>query len=154
MEPAARPSDPTSESDVYEIVKLSAAVAATLSLAAGCASETAAETPTPPVVAELQEVAELLRASGSPEHPPAKPADLAKAGEFYNRGYAAVKSGDVVVLWGSRMPGEGEVAEGLAPKIIVAYEKQTPAEGGHALFLDGTIESLTADEFKAAPKAK
>jgi hypothetical protein len=72
----------------------------------------------------------------------------------FPRGYQAVKSGEVVVLWGAKMPGEGEVNAGTAPDAVIAYEKKTASEGGYVLLQNGTVKEMSADQFKAAPKAK
>ena len=38
-------------------------------------------------------------------------------------------------------------------KEIVAHEKNAPAEGGYVLLQDGSVKTMTAAEFAAAPKA-
>lgn len=131
-------------------VRLAAALAACcLVLPAGCtkrppASEAMAS------VTLLQDVNELLRAaSGATGRPVAGVADLKRHADLFNRGYDAVKSGDVVVLWGTKIQGEGEVGKN---EVVIAYEKNTPTSGGHVLLSAGTIKHMTADEFKAAPK--
>ncbi|MCS6864452.1 MAG: hypothetical protein RMJ56_11480 [Gemmataceae bacterium] len=87
-------------------------------------------------------------------HGPQKLSDLARFEHGYPLGYAAIKSGDVVVIWGAKAAPEGEVAAGRAGQNIIAYEKQTPTEGGLVLLENGTIKRMTAEEFKAAPKAR
>jgi hypothetical protein len=60
-----------------------------------------------------------------------------------------IKSGDLMVEWGAPLTPEGEVAHA-----ILAYLKKVPEQGGNVLMQDGkTIKMMTADEFKAAPKA-
>lgn len=101
----------------------------------------------------LQEVGGLVQMySGENRKGPAKPADLAKYEPGYPLGYRAVQSGEVVVVWGATIAGEGEAAS--APANVVAYEKKAPAEGGWVLLQNMTTKQMTADEFKAAPKAK
>jgi hypothetical protein len=101
----------------------------------------------------IVEVAGLLRtASGEGGQAPKKPADLAKYEAGYPFGYAAVKSGDVVVVWGAKMAGEGEVDS--APANVIAYEKQAPSEGGLVLLQNGKVSQMSAAEFASAPKAK
>jgi hypothetical protein len=62
-----------------------------------------------------------------------------------------VKSGDVVVLWGTTLQGEGDVGK---DEIVVAYEKDVPTSGGFVLLSAGTVKKMTADEFKAARPGK
>ena len=38
-------------------------------------------------------------------------------------------------------------------KTILAYEKDVPASGGLVLMAEGSVRSMTADEFKKTPKA-
>ena len=123
-------------------------------LAAGCSSSSGAGEAVPPATIDLQEVADLLRSAAGTGRTPTKLSDLAATQSMYPRGYEALKSGEIVVLWGAPIAGEGAASEGGAPKAVLAHEKKTPAEGGYVLLQDGTVEQLTADEFKAAPKAK
>lgn len=101
----------------------------------------------------LHEVGGLIRVySGEVGRGPKQAADLAKYEHGYPLGYAAVRSGEVVVVWGAKVADEGDAAS--APADVVAYEKKAPAEGGWVLFQNGTVKEMTAGEFKAAPKAK
>ena len=75
--------------------------------------------------------------------------DLAQLESLYPHGYQAVKSGEVVVLWGASMAGE----EGGGSEKVVAYEKKVPTDGGHVLLENGQVKSMTSVEFAAAPKA-
>jgi hypothetical protein len=97
----------------------------------------------------LQEVHDLLHLSGV-GHPPSKLADLDRHRGMFPRAYEAVKSGDVVVLWGTPLQGEGDVGKDEA---VVAYEKAVPTAGGYVLLSAGTVKKMTAAEFNAAPKA-
>ena len=100
----------------------------------------------PPVVTALREVGELLRGP----KPPAKPADLDRGKQMYPRGVRAVTAGEVVVLWGGGLAGEGEAAAGGGS--VVAYEKDAPTAGGYVLLTSGEVKKLSAAEFSAAPK--
>ncbi len=124
--------------------------AAGLALLCGCPSA-----PPPEVAAAvttLQDVNDLLRAAaGAANRPPARLADLDKYQALFPRGYAAVKSGDVVVLWGTPLKGEGEAGK---DEVVLAYEKNVPSAGGFVLLSAGTIKQMGADEFKNAPKAR
>lgn len=122
--------------------------------AAGCTSSPGAGEAVPPALIDLQEVADLLRAAAGTGRTPTKLADLAATQSMYPRGFEALKSGEIVVLWGAPIAGEGAASEGGAPQAVLAHEKNAPAEGGYVLLQDGTVKPMTADEFKAAPKAK
>jgi hypothetical protein len=119
------------------------------SLVAGCGGpegERAA-----PEYGLLREVNDLLHASaGALGRPPAKLDDLSRHKGTYPRGYEALQSGAVVVLWGAALQGEGEVGKGEA---VVAYEKAAPSDGGYVLWSAGTVRKMTAAEFNSAPKA-
>jgi hypothetical protein len=124
-------------------------LAAGFGLLAGCSSRPGEGAPS--VFTELQEVNEMLHsAAGVSGRVPARLADIApRFQSMYPRGYAAVKSGAVVVLWGAPVKGEGDAGKG---EVVVAYEKAVPTDGGYVLLSAGTVQKMTADEFKAAPK--
>src|SRR5262245_45542798 len=125
-------------------------VAAGLGLLAGCSPRNAGAAGDPEVTL-LQEVNDLLHAGAGASHrAPARLADLRRFENLYPRGYAAVKSGAVVVLWGAPVQGEGAAGR---DERVVAYEKGAPTGGGYALLSAGTVRRMTADEFRAAPKA-
>lgn len=97
---------------------------------------------------DLVEVAGLLKDhSGETGKGPARLEDMAGNQPLYPRGYEAIKSGQVVVVWGVAV-GEG------GGNGIVAYEKQAESEGGSVLLANGEIKSMSADEFRTAPKAR
>jgi len=63
----------------------------------------------------------------------------------------AINDGTYVILWGAdpARPGPGGAAN-----TILGYVKDAPEKGGVVLMLDGTVNlKMTAEEFKAAPKA-
>lgn len=134
---------------------LSTGLGFVLAIAVGCSpAPSRNETGGQPTNADLlNEVATLLRS-----HParggkgPAKAADLAPFENGGPLGYAAVKSGEIVVVWGATMAGEGDAASGGATGVI-AYEKKTPTDGGSVLLASGEVKTMTAAEFAAAPKA-
>jgi hypothetical protein len=99
----------------------------------------------------LQEVNDLLRASaGATGRPPSKVADLNPHQTMFSRAHAAVKAGDVVVVWAAPLKGEGE---GGKDEVVVEYEKNVPTGGGFVLLSAGTIKKMSASEFNSAPKA-
>jgi hypothetical protein len=103
--------------------------------------------------AVLYEVAGMLRGATRPDgRGPAALADLKGSQSLFPHGYQAVKSGDVVVVWGAGVKGEGEAASKGGD--IVAYEKDAPANGGYVLLTSGEVKKMSASEFQSAPKAK
>jgi hypothetical protein len=100
----------------------------------------------------LNEVGDLLRSSTTSGRRPSRVTDLAKLEPTYPKGYKAVKSGEVVVIWGGNVAGEGSVEH--AGEVIVAYEKNAPTAGGYVLFTNGKVKKQTAAEFASTPKAK
>jgi hypothetical protein len=81
---------------------------------------------------------------------PAKVADLAPYENTYPYAYQAIKSGDIEVVWGAVIAGEG----GGGSDAVIAYEKKVPAEGGYVLLENGKIKEMKAAEFQSAPKAQ
>jgi hypothetical protein len=98
----------------------------------------------------LQDVNDLLHAAaGATGRLPAGLADLDRHKGMFPRGYEAVQSGAVVVLWGASIQGEGDIGKN---EVVVAYEKGVPTDGGHVLLSAGTVKKMTASDFNAAPK--
>ena len=103
--------------------------------------------------AELHEVGQLLALySGETGRGAGKAADLAKFEAVGPVGYRAVQAGEVVVVWGAKMPGEGDAP--AAPADVIAYEKDAGSAGGWVLLQNATVRQMTAAEFQAAPRAK
>jgi hypothetical protein len=124
------------------------AVVAVLALLAGCSSRPGAgeAAAAPPALDDLNE---LLHAAGQSGRTPSKLADLDRYKGKHSLAYEAVKSGDVVVLWGTAPKGEGQAGQG---DVVIAYEKTVPTSGGYVLMAAGTVKKMTADEFASAPK--
>lgn len=93
----------------------------------------------------------MIRAASKGGQGPTKLADLDRFQGQFDLGYQAVKSGEVVVVRGAGMKGEGEAAGGGGE--VIAYEKDAPTKGGYVLFNSGAVKNLPAAEFTAAPKA-
>jgi hypothetical protein len=128
-----------------------AALAIGLGLVVGCSSRGPGHGEAgSPAVIPLQEVADLLRAAGSPNRPAARLADFDQFQSMYSKGYDAVKSGDVIVLWGATIKGEGEKG---GDEAVAAYEKSAPTAGGYVLLTTGEVKKMTAAQFQATPKA-
>jgi hypothetical protein len=75
--------------------------------------------------------------------------ELQVKGQQYPIAVEMIKSGDLIVQWGAPLDPENETADA-----VLAYVKTVPEQGGRVLMQDAwTIKNMTADEFKAAPKA-
>jgi hypothetical protein len=123
---------------------------------AGCSSSTnPGGTGMPGNADLLHEVKGLISAySGEFKQGPRGVADLAKYEQGFPLGMNAIRKGDIVVIWGVKMIiEEGGGSQGGTTDVI-AYEKKTPTEGGSVLLHDGSVKTMTAQEFTAAPKAK
>jgi hypothetical protein len=95
----------------------------------------------------LADVGEMLKSLAEErKKPPSKLAELESVEPMMPLGGPAIRGGEVVYLWGA------EYASGSNK--IAAYEKKVPTEGGWVLLQDGSVKEMTADEFRAAPKAK
>lgn len=128
-----------------------AVVAFTLAGCAGNAGNTSAGEPGR--ADELRELAMILPLySGQYNKGPSKVADLTQYEAAAPLALRSIKNGDIVVVWGATMPGEGDIGKGTTE--IVAYEKKTPTEGGAVLLHNGTVKEMTAEEFKSASQAK
>lgn len=68
-------------------------------------------------------------------------------------GFERVRSGDVVVRWDATLPDTGEEIGKTPDEKVLAYVKEVPEKGGSVLLLNRTLKQMTAEEFKAAPKA-
>jgi hypothetical protein len=102
----------------------------------------------------LAELAEAYRAySIAKKQPPGNLADLTSVESLGGNGVAAVKAGEILVRWGAKLPDTGEEPGRVSSPEVLAYGKQVPERGGYVLLLDRTVKKMTADEFKAAPKA-
>ena len=113
---------------------------------AGCGSPVAPPLPVDEKQTVLEEVYPLLQIPESQGKPPARRIeDLYNYENAYPRAYDAIQKGEVVVNWRVRPAG----GDG-----ILAYSKGTDASGGWVLLQNGSVQQMTADEFKATPKAK
>jgi hypothetical protein len=95
----------------------------------------------------LRDLGEMLRLAGKPV---AKVADLAAVKNQFDETFRLLEKGEIVVVWGAQMPGEG--SPGTTD--IVGYLKKVPTEGGLVLLLNGAIKQMSASEFGSAKKAK
>lgn len=77
--------------------------------------------------------------------PPKKLADLNALEPSFPAAVHALSTGKCVYVWGAGLSG------GTA---VVAYEKDVAEKGGPVLLQNGEVKAMTAEAFKAAPKAK
>ncbi len=104
----------------------------------------------PPDMRGLKELGELYVANARKNRRgPRSLKELKVPGQTYPQAVEMIKSGELIVQWGAPLSAEGASADNL-----LAYIKSEPDHGGNVLMQDGkTIKTMTADEFKAAPKA-
>jgi hypothetical protein len=81
--------------------------------------------------------------------PPAKAEDLAPFYENDAAITAALREGQYVIFWNASFQ---KMTQGTS-NTILGYEKATPDQGGLVLMADGSVKTMTAKEFKEAPKA-
>jgi hypothetical protein len=123
-------------------------------LAVGCGSQNRPVTQEDMQVTALNDVGELYRGyQVLHRKPPRQTADFQPMEMANPTGLRALKTGEIVVFYNAELPDLGE-APGKGPAdTVLAYEKPVPEQGGKVLMLNRTIKTMTADEFKAAPKA-
>jgi hypothetical protein len=121
-------------------------------LVTGCSSQGGKAGDVAAAPTAVLEARDLLLAASGGGRPPTKITDLNKYRTMSVAGYEAIKNGEVVVLWGTASKKEGDIAKGGAEDVL-AYEKETPTNGGYVVLSGGTIKKMTAAEFAAAPKS-
>jgi hypothetical protein len=125
-----------------------------LGLAAGCGGEGSQSAGTADDSLYLQTFGEDYRLySIAKKKPPRKVSDLKTMQNIVSPAVEEARKGEIVVLWGATLPDtQEEPGQTPAPEIL-AYGKDVPEKGGYVLHLDRTVSQMTAEEFKAAPKA-
>jgi hypothetical protein len=116
-------------------------------LLAGCSGASAPQGHIAGREEELREVWQMYKDHlDARKRPPAKLQDLVPYEPAAINGFGALRDGRVVLLWGgSAAPGQ--------PARVPADVKEVPEKGGAVIMQDGTVKTMTADEFKSAPKA-
>jgi hypothetical protein len=116
----------------------------------GCGPSEVANSPEIYNFGTLEEVGGLyLSASNLKKKPPTSIKDLAKNRDVFMNGYNALERGEVVVYWGvTATPGD---PAGTADEVL-AYKADVPTNGGPVLLKNLTIKTMTAEQFRAAPK--
>jgi hypothetical protein len=82
--------------------------------------------------------------------PPANLADWKDLKKEFPKGYKAIEEGRYVFYFNVSLK---DMKAGTS-NTVLAYEKDAPTRGGVVLMGDGSVKTLTADEFAKAPKAK
>lgn len=120
-------------------------------LVPGCAAEkTERSQPSGPTVADgLANLRDLFtQAAAGKTTLPKSVGEFAAVEPFYPVAGPFVLSGGISCAWGASLKQGSDAAARL-----LAWETTAAKDGGWAMFQDGTIRRLTADEFKAAAKA-
>lgn len=128
----------------------SVVLAVTLATAGCSGSAVAPPKPVGPTAADgLANLRDLYRqAAAGTTTLPKSVAEFSTVEPFYPVAGPFVLSGDITCAWGA-----GLVQGDQAAKRLLAWETAAAKEGGWAMFQDGTIRKVSADEFKAAAKA-
>jgi hypothetical protein len=120
----------------------------------GCGSSTPPIKPDQEKNLALSQVGELYRLyTVDKQKPPTTIEDFASERAVAPMGFAAIKSGEIIVMYGATMTGLEEGPPSGNSDEVLAYAKTVPEAGGDVLMLDRSIKTMTAAEFKAAKKA-
>ncbi len=87
------------------------------------------------------------------KQPPENFAELAAIQGVGGTELEKVRDGEIVFLWGAKLPDISEEPGLVSAPEILAYWKEVPEKGGYVLHLDRTVSEMTPAEFEAAPKA-
>jgi hypothetical protein len=79
---------------------------------------------------------------------PSKVADFDRYAPAFSGAEEGLRTKTVIYQWGQPISTDAKAAG-----TVLAYEKEAEASGGWVLMQDGNIKKMSADEFKAAPKA-
>ena len=125
-----------------------------LILGSGCGGSTPSDPKEADESFALNQIAEAYRVySIAKKKPPANVKDLAAVEAIAGNGLEGARKGDVVIQWGARLPDTDEEPGHSDSAEVLAYGKEVPEKGGYVLLLNRVVKKMTADEFKAAPKA-
>ncbi len=124
-----------------------APLAVAVGLVAGCGDSPARGPGTGGAKDALADLGQMLKSlHDEGKQPPAAATELTQVEPMVPVAGPLLRDGTVVYLWGAGYDAGGNK--------VVAHERRAATEGGYVLLQDGSVKEMTADEFKAAPKAK
>jgi hypothetical protein len=122
-------------------------------LASGCGGSNEPRTPDQVDQDNLSQVGELYRHyQFTKKKPPQKFADLNTVRTLGGNGYEAIRTGNIVLLYGATLPDTAEEPGETGSDQVLAHQKDVPSNGGYVLMLNRTVKKMTAEEFQTAPK--
>src|SRR5262249_48612658 len=123
-------------------------------LPGGCGPTNTLPTPDQAEESRLREVGEVLRDYQLINNrAPKSIKDLGSSSGSSPGGYELLRTGEVIVGWGATLPDTKEEPGASPSDQVLAYLKKVPQEGGPVLMLNRTTRRMSAEEFKAAPRA-
>jgi hypothetical protein len=87
------------------------------------------------------------------KRPPKGIGELRTAEAQVPGGFSSLGEPNVAIYFGAEMPGVAGKTVDSASETILAYDRMVPRQGGYVLMLDGSVRTMSSDEFKAAKKA-
>jgi hypothetical protein len=118
----------------------------------GCSSSAPGQRPRPEVLRAIGDAYRKQQGAGPTR--PARLDDLAPHLQDSPAALEALKSGDVVFLYGASLQDvvKGDVG---ASETVIAYEKDAPTRGGWVVMADGlTVQEMTPEQFRKAALAR
>lgn len=82
-----------------------------------------------------------------PVPPPRGPKDLAPMAKGYPQAVKAIRDRTVLLYWKTDLSDAPD-----SSSVVLAYASEVPTAGGQVLMRDGTIQTMTPDQFGAARK--
>jgi len=126
---------------------LAAAFCMALTFSCGCGDGKSTVATGPSASDDANDLAEMLKEYFElRKKAPNSLADLSDGAATHPVGHSAVQNESYVVYW--RVPLSTTDAS-----TVLAYPKDAATKGGLIVMLNGTVKAMTAEEFKAAPKA-
>ena len=95
---------------------------------------------------DLKAMLELMEKEKKPM--PKGVQDLAAYGPGFPAAEVFLQNGAIVYAWGTKISQDADAAT-----TVIAYESKTPTEGGLVMMQNGTTQTMTAEQFKAAKVA-